>query len=158
MLTTDDVIDLLTLAAAYDRRTVGAADVAAWTDAARRGRWTRDQALDAVKAHYATSTAWLMPGHVAELIRAERRQPPPIHEVVQPDPIGQARVAAVTAGAFPAIPAGDDPAARRSIQTSALDRTCPHCGAKPGQACTRRTLTGRTRARQVHPSRKEPAA
>jgi hypothetical protein len=77
MLTNDQVVDLLTLAAAYDRRKVGLADVAAWRDAAERGRWQPAAALDAVKAHYATSTAWLMPGHVAEIIRAERRQPAP---------------------------------------------------------------------------------
>lgn len=75
-MTDDEIIDLLTAAAAYDRRTVGEGDVLAWLEVAREGRWTFPEALAAIHTHFAHSTAWLMPAHVTELIRQERRQPP----------------------------------------------------------------------------------
>lgn len=119
MLTPDQVIDLLTAAASYDRRKVGKADVAAWSEAARRGRWTFEDALDAVFEHFTNSTEWLMPGHITTRIRAARQdradrqlaQPEP-----RPDPIGQERIRELTAMAFGSIPAAadDSPAARRA--------------------------------------------
>lgn len=75
-MTTDEVVDLLTAAAAYDRRTVGRGDVLAWTEVAHRARWTFAEALSAMHQHFATSTEYLMPGHITTLIKAERRQPP----------------------------------------------------------------------------------
>lgn len=61
---------LLALAAAFDRRTVGEADVAAWAAALRALPFA--EARDAIVQHYATSTAWLMPGHITALV-TERR-------------------------------------------------------------------------------------
>lgn len=78
-MTPAEVIDLLTVAAAYDRRTVGEADVEAWSDAATREKWTFAEAQEAVKSHYASSAQFLMPGHVTERISRGRRpigQPP----------------------------------------------------------------------------------
>lgn len=110
MLTNDQVVDLLTLAAGYDRRKVGLADVAVWHDAAERNRWQPDDAMTAVKVHYATSTAWLMPGHIAEIIRAERRQPAPF--VPEPPP------PAIEAAARTALPSiADATADTPPIQT-----------------------------------------
>lgn len=153
-LTIDQVKALWAVAMSYDNRKLpGDANLSAWSEASSRGRWTFPAAVNAIHEHYSQTTDFLMPGHITQLIRSDMRQPPPLREALDGrDPTGQARVAAITSGAFPAMP-GDDPA-RPAVQTSALDRTCPHCGAKPGQACTRRTLTGRVRARQAHPSRK----
>lgn len=123
MFTTDDAIDLLTLAAAYDRRTIGQGDVHAWHDAATRAGWTRDAAFEAVKAHYATSTAWLMPGHVTDRIRADRRQPPPLREVLGALPPSELR----------ALPAGPD----------ALPKWTP----PPSKPARRRRFTAEERAR-----------
>lgn len=80
----DEIIDLLTAASAYDRRSVGEADVAAWSEAANRAGWTFPRALDALHEHFATSTAWLMPGHVTQLIRARAARPSdtPVDEVL----------------------------------------------------------------------------
>lgn len=61
---------LLALAASFDRRTVGEADVVAWAAALRALAFV--EARDAVVQHYATSTAWLMPGHITALV-TERR-------------------------------------------------------------------------------------
>lgn len=84
MMTPDEVIDLLTLAAAYDRRTVGQADIEAWMDAARRAHWTAAEAHEAVKTHYAHAVQFVMPGHVTDLIRAERRKQASSHDVLGP--------------------------------------------------------------------------
>lgn len=74
-MTSEEIIDLLTAAAAYDRRTVGEGDVHAWHEVAGRAGWTFHAALVALHQHFATSTDWLMPGHITTLVRAERRQP-----------------------------------------------------------------------------------
>src|SRR6266536_2252130 len=55
---------------AYDNRRPGDANIAAWMEAAHRGRWTFDAALDAIHAHYAENTDPLMPGHITTRIRA----------------------------------------------------------------------------------------
>jgi hypothetical protein len=66
---------ILAKAAAYDRRTIGQADVLAWHEALSDMDAT--DALAAVAAHYRDSTEWLMPAHVrrqvAELARQRRR-------------------------------------------------------------------------------------
>lgn len=76
MLTDPQVRALLAAAMSYDNRKPGNANVAAWTEAATRGRWTFDAALDAIHAHYAASTDFLMPGHITQRIKAEVRYAP----------------------------------------------------------------------------------
>lgn len=102
-----EVIDLLTLAAAYDRRTVGQADVEAWRDAANRGRWTYDEAREALQEHYATSTGFLMPGHITERINRGRRPigQPPKYEGLTPaerelEKLNRGRVVGLIGGSF----------------------------------------------------------
>jgi len=56
---------VLTKAAAYDRRTIGRAEVMAWYEAL--GDVDLADALEAVADHYAESTDWLMPAHVRRL-------------------------------------------------------------------------------------------
>lgn len=72
-MTHDDVIDLLKVLAAYDKRTVGEADVLVWSEQARRGRWTRDEAVEAVHEHHHRSPEFAKPAHVDQLVRAHRR-------------------------------------------------------------------------------------
>lgn len=78
----DQIIDLLSVIAAYDRRSIGEGDIAAWSESARRAGWRFEDAVDAVHAHFADSSKWLMPGHVTERIRLARRQPAPAGEVL----------------------------------------------------------------------------
>jgi hypothetical protein len=75
-LTELEVRRLLAAAMAYDNRKPGESTVLAWSEAARRERWTFDAALDAVHAHYAESTAYLMPGHITQRIRLARPSVP----------------------------------------------------------------------------------
>lgn len=154
MITDPEVRRLLAAVMAYDNRKPGEANVLAWSEAARRGRWTFDEALEAIHTHYADRSEWLMPGMVTAHIKATRQDRAMREPLVHPDPIGQKRVAELVAGAFSAISRDeDDPGdvARRA----ALARPCPFCSAKPGEQCTRRGLTGRTRLTKLHPSRLE---
>lgn len=69
----DDVVDVLTLCAAYDRRTVGEFDIQAWLDALTiAGVTSRDDALQAVRMHHAGTTDWCKPSHVAAIVRSIR--------------------------------------------------------------------------------------
>ncbi|MFI8200061.1 hypothetical protein ACIF6K_26655 [Streptomyces sp. NPDC085942] len=73
-MTPADAAELLTLAAAFDRRTVGEADARAWA-AALNSMPLDDDARAAVARHYAETADWLTPAHVRKhrtKIRAER--------------------------------------------------------------------------------------
>jgi hypothetical protein len=74
-VTPADTARLLAKVQAYDGRTVGQTDVAAWYEAL--GDVDLAEALDAVAGHFRASTDWLMPAHIrsqVRLIRAERRR------------------------------------------------------------------------------------
>ncbi|CAM3740810.1 MULTISPECIES: zinc finger domain-containing protein [Streptomyces] len=73
-MTPADAAELLTLAAAFDRRTVGEADARAWA-AALHAIPLDDDARAAVARHYAETDRWLTPAHVLKqraAIRADR--------------------------------------------------------------------------------------
>jgi hypothetical protein len=57
---------VLAKAAAYDRRTVGDAEIMAWLEAL--SDLDCGDCLDAVGTHYRTSTDWLMPAHVRRIV------------------------------------------------------------------------------------------
>jgi hypothetical protein len=72
-MTPADAADILTIAAAFDRRKIGKADAIAWADALH-DLDVRD-CVDAVRAHFRESTDYLMPVHVRQgvkRIRADR--------------------------------------------------------------------------------------
>ncbi|MGW3711372.1 zinc finger domain-containing protein [Streptomyces albogriseolus] len=73
-MTPADAAELLTLAAAFDRRTVGEADARAWA-AALHAVPLDDDAREAVARHYADTDRWITPAHVIQQrtrIRADR--------------------------------------------------------------------------------------
>lgn len=70
-MTLAEVVDLLTEAARFDRRTIGKAEAKAWH--AVVGDLSLDDALAAVRAHYAETSDWLMPAHVRKGVKAMRR-------------------------------------------------------------------------------------
>lgn len=72
-MTRDQIIDLLTAAAAYDNRRPDQTSIHAWAESARRGHWTFEQALDAIHEHYATSTDRIMPAHITRHVQTARR-------------------------------------------------------------------------------------
>jgi hypothetical protein len=72
-MTEDEVIDLLTYAASFDRRTVGDADVDAWLPVVADLSFA--DAREAVARHYGRdSTDWLMPKHVRDGVKAIRAE------------------------------------------------------------------------------------
>lgn len=172
-MTEDEVIGLLQVAAMYDHRNIGQTEITAWSDAAGRGRWTADAAQDAIRRHYATSTAYLMPGHVTELLRAERRQPEAYGDrrALPRPPLSPETIQRGVDGVFAALAAkralkdGTDPAdaadiaegeagARREIRSVA----CPYCRAAAGRPCV---VVGARKEREktgYHPARVELAA
>jgi hypothetical protein len=71
-LYTDEITALLAVAAGYDNRRPGDLNTAAWHDASHRGRWTFEEAVEAVKEHYANEVAFVMPAHVTAIIKRHR--------------------------------------------------------------------------------------
>lgn len=71
-MTTEETIDLLTLMQAYDRRTVGRTDVAAWHLVVSDLPFADAQA--AVLAHYRESRDWIMPADVRSRVNEMRRE------------------------------------------------------------------------------------
>lgn len=70
-MTPDETIDLLTVAAAFDQRTVGEGDVMAWH--AVLGDLDFTDAQQAVLGHYADSRERVMPADVRKRVKAIRR-------------------------------------------------------------------------------------
>jgi hypothetical protein len=149
---------VLTLAATFDRRSVGDADVLAWHDVL--ADITLEEARDAVKAHYARSREWLMPADVrAFVLDARRHAADARHDtrvrrmLAAPKPLAEVQHAGADR-AREAITGGFDPAAaadRRRVRAAA----CPWCGAHPGELCRNRALGDPLRA--IHPSRQAAA-
>jgi hypothetical protein len=116
-----EVQALLAIAVAYDNRKPGEATIAAWMEAAERGRWTFPAAMEAIHEHYATSTAFLMPGHITAAMRAQMRQPAPYAEIEASEPASEetrSRFAALIRDRF-SVPRGvrrDRRAQRRSAE------------------------------------------
>lgn len=70
-MTPDETIDLLSVAAAFDRRTTGESDVMAWHAAV--GDLDFSDSRAAVIAHYQQSRDWVMPADVRARVKAMRR-------------------------------------------------------------------------------------
>lgn len=140
-LTRDDVIDVLTAIAAFDRRTIGEGDITAW-GAALRPDLDRQLALDAVRIHNATSGDWIKPVHVNTLAvqirkdRADRENRESRearedrndvrHGITPPD---------TQLGGLPIGGADGDPLWDAYDINAAIDRDCPTCDQPRGCAC-----------------------
>lgn len=93
--------------------------------------------------------------HISALVRrwATTGVEPPTHLAPGPNPdrLGQRRVAAITSGAFQAMP--DAHSDNRAPAEDDLARHCPYCHAQPGKPCTRAGGSGRIRMKFPHPAR-----
>lgn len=135
-LTEVQVRALLATAMSYDnRKPPGQANVTAWCDAAERGRWTFEAALEAVKVHYAEDSAFLMPGHITARIRKERQAlPPPVQRLaIEAPPAEPRRIKAIIAGLAKDL--GWTKKAQPFVATSPVQ--CPYCHSLPGKPCVR---------------------
>ena len=75
MIDRDGIINLLSVAAAYDARKPNESMVIAWGEASRRAHWDIDAAVEALHEHYANDTTFAMPGHVTAIVRHHRSLP-----------------------------------------------------------------------------------
>ncbi|MBB1153470.1 zinc finger domain-containing protein [Amycolatopsis dendrobii] len=160
--TESEIRQLLAIAMAYDHRKPGDAQVMAWHEASRRALWTFDEAREAILNHFATSTAYLMPGHVTSRIREARSQPPPRAALPSPpaNPASPERIRVIVRD----LAARLGWVARRPSpqEQAALAYACPYCHAAVGRRCTRQLARGHRRGqyveiRDLHPSRVELA-
>jgi hypothetical protein len=83
-MTPDETVDLLTVAAAFDQRTVGEGDVMAWY--AVVFDLSYDDAKLAVMGHYTDTADRIMPAHVRQRVKAMRRDRLSREIVPAPDP------------------------------------------------------------------------
>ncbi|WBP89488.1 zinc finger domain-containing protein [Kitasatospora cathayae] len=174
-MTPSQVAELLTMASAFDRRTVGKTDVMAWHLVLRDVDF--EQAQTAVAAHYADTRDWIMPSDIRHRVRKQREQaaadiqgPGLPAEIPDADPddvpaylaalraqrtraaLGESMrprpVAELLAGVGREVPTPEDAAVTRV--RSALDVRCPYCHAPAKRPC--KSPLGR-RLGQLHPSR-----
>jgi hypothetical protein len=157
-MTPQEIINLLTIAAAFDNRKPGQATVHAWLDSATRGRWTFDEAAEAIKDYYATTTddkPWVMPSHITARIHAVRQDQEmrsTAKELATPVDPRVRRLVSTLAHRL-AIPEQFRPSGELQ---RVLAVECPHCKASPGNPCTRPSIGG-PQETSPHPSRREAA-
>jgi hypothetical protein len=156
-MTPQEIIDLLTIAAAWDNRKANEAAVHAWLDSATRARWTFPEAAEAIKDYYTNTRdekPWVMPSHITAFIRATRE------DTRLRNTGRELAAAAITA---PDVREKIDKLARRleipaqfrpSDGAYAIKVACPHCKAPIGQKCTQPSHKG-AKEREPHPSRTE---
>lgn len=141
-MTRDEVINLLTAAAAYDKRKPDAATLAAWSETARRARWTFDLALDAIHEHYMDSTEFVMPAHITRKVQAARRA-----AVERDHAASLAAEPAVATDPQIGLPIGGadgEPVWSSYDEHGAIELPCRTCRAEPDHACVN-LATGATR-------------
>lgn len=142
-MTEEDVRKLLGVVMAYDNRKPSVATLTAWTEQSERGRWTLDEAREAVHIHHSESTEWLMPAHITAILKRERQKPGHIDESRQLEGAPSAdpkRIhdlvteVASRLGWSRRTPTGAD--------TRAIEVECPYCHAAPKRMCARQVTTG----------------
>ncbi|RSN65441.1 hypothetical protein DMH01_03430 [Amycolatopsis sp. WAC 04182] len=141
-MTEEEIRAVLAAAMGYDNRRPGELNVVAWQEASEIGRWTLGEAVEAVHQHYAVSTNFLMPAHITERIRNERRHAPlPAERQIETAPPASDERRAEFMAQIAQI--GRLPA-EETQKSSPSDRerrvACPHepCKAGVGRPCGRR--------------------
>lgn len=173
-MTPSQVAELLTMASAFDRRTVGEADVIAWHLVLKDVDYAQAQA--AVAAHYSDTRDWIMPADIRQRVRRTRdtqaadiQGPGLPAEIPDADPddipaylaairaqrtraatgqLTRRPVAELTSAVGRQVPAEAPEPPRRP---GPLGVRCPRCHAPVGKPC-KTTLRGR-RMSDVHPAR-----
>jgi hypothetical protein len=150
-LTDAEVRQLLVAAMSYDnRKPPGQANVAAWSDSAELAKWTFDEALRALKAHYTEDSAFLMPGHITARIRKERQDrralPPPMQRLaIEAPPAEPERIRSIIGGLAKML--GWQKPAATAAET--LPVQCPYCHSLPGKPCVRIIGHGHRRGQYI---------
>ena len=129
----NDILDVLTLIAAYDHRTVGEADVIAWKETI--GELPREPALKAVTEFRREQPGeWLEAGHIYQRVRAKIRD----DLAREPDALREARQAALEAKVAEDAETRTPwvgPLRHHRPPFNPLLVRCPHCGVHAGTRC-----------------------
>lgn len=146
-MTEDEVRRLLVAAMAYDnRKTPGQANVMAWCEAADRGKWTFESALEAVHGHYAEATDFLMPGHITARVRKARQLPAAMERrMIEAPPAEPERIRSIVS-ALSKMLGWQKPAVTAA---ESLPVQCPYCHSLPGKPCVRIIGHGHRRGQYI---------
>lgn len=156
-MTHDEIVDLLTAISAYDNRKPNPASVLAWGKAAELGRWTLQEALQAVHEHFSENPDYLMPAHVTTRVKATRqdlalRQQQRELEAAPVDPAAAARIQQVVGELAQSMGWSEE---RQDRKGFALRVACPHCHAPAGVRCSQPSSGRPLKESACHPSRAE---
>ena len=156
-MTHDEVVDLLTAVSAYDNRKANPASVLAWGKAAELGRWTLQEALQAVHEHFAENPDYLMPAHITARVKASRqdralRAEALALEAAPVDPAAAERIQRIVGELAQSMGWSEE---RRDRKGFALRVACPHCSAPVGARCTSPSSGKPLKESACHPSRAE---
>lgn len=145
-----EVKRLLAAAASFDNRQLQQSTALSWQQAARAGRWTFDEAQQAIVRHYTESTEFLRPGHITELVRADRRERAMRRRrLPEKTPASREHIDAVLSGLAREM-------GWSRARSGVVRASCGVCGARPGERCTRPSRAGaRVEMDEVHPGRAE---
>lgn len=101
-MTMDEIADLLSVIAGFDRRTVGPDDVEAWRlalDDPRAPNLALSECVDAVVLHYQDTREWIMPADILKRVKAMRAEAMSrALPAAKPNPSAYARVQELLAG------------------------------------------------------------
>lgn len=133
----NEIIDLLTVIAAGDRRTVGKTDVDFWLTVV--GDVPKDLALEAVRRHFRERPGvWLEPGHIVQGAREIQRE----RLLRESDEMREARQAVLDARLaeleLDAPPVAYNHNLPDNPTKGPLWVRCPWCRARPGEPCANR--------------------
>ncbi len=148
-MTPNDIIDILTVIAAADRRTIGENDVILWHKII--GDLPKDDAMQAVLDHVREQPGvWLEPGHIVAGVRAIRRDRAMRQPLEQIEAHNDRLTPRITELAEAKSIDTALKYTRRGV-TSLRSVPCPHCNVGVGQPCynsaTRRAFLGHHDAR-----------
>lgn len=82
-LTLDEANNVLTLAASFDKRTIGELDITMWQQALRGLDF--EACAAAVIKHYSTTTDYLLPVHISRLVSEQLRELDTAHRIAEAD-------------------------------------------------------------------------
>ncbi|MEA5453286.1 hypothetical protein SPF06_00990 [Sinomonas sp. JGH33] len=145
-MTPDETKKFLAKVQIIDSRTVDLATIATWHEAIGHNDFA--DVMMALDAHRRSSTAWVTPAHINELVKLMKLNRESLRN----------RARAIGAGPTPPIQGPPDwfrAEAGLTIPEEHPDVKCPHCGAKPHSPCMVRGARRERPMREPHPSRLE---
>lgn len=144
----EEISDVLAKAAAFDQRTVGAADILAWLEVV--GDLDRADALEGVARHYRETSNRMMPADLRRHVKAireerQRRAPHEIRELpsrFEADDIRDQRLREGLAMVLAALPQ-PEPGSADDLHQRAARRAKSERGNRPNPAKERRRRSGK---------------